>query len=527
VRRRGTLSRKPAKPQLRKPTRPKRSNAPTAAHQGSSSVVGLQEQLDARTRQLNEAIEREQATAEVLRVISSSPGELAPVFEAMLANAVRVCGARLGNLLSYDGAAFRVVAQHGAPQEYLKARQREPVIRPRPGASLDRLVKTKQVIHIADMVAEKGSDSGMVVELAGARTFLNVPMLKDNELIGALGIYRQEVRPFTDKQIELVQNFAAQAVIAIENTQLLKELRESLQQQTATAAVLNVISRSPRHLQPVFDSIVATAAELCKADFAMIHRWEQGKFHLVAANKVEAEYVKWLAQNPPASDNGSISGRVVAAGATIHIPDILTDSEYTRTRSESLRRGQQRTMLGVPLMREGVAIGVIALHRTEVRPFTNKQIELVNTFADQAVIAIENVHLFEAEQQRTRELTESLEQQTATADLLGVISSSPGDIQPVFAAMLENAVRICDAKFGVVYRCEGDTMRFVAMHNVPPALAQRPLPGRRTADSYVASLMVIPSSSSNSSGLCRSSRDEARPWGASCSKASWFISRTR
>jgi GAF domain-containing protein len=215
-----------------------------------------------------------------------------------------------------------------------------------------------------------------------------------------------------------------------------RELAEAREQQTATSEVLKVISRSPNRLQPVLDSIVATAADLCHADFAMIHTLEHGRFRLVAANKVQANYIKWLAQNPPAADRGSISGRVVAERATIHIPDVLADPEYTR--SESQKLGQQRSMLGVPLMREGVPIGVIALHRTEVRPFTDRQIELVTTFADQAVIAIENVRLF-------NETREALEQQTATSEVLQVISSSPGELEPVFQAMLANATRLCEA----------------------------------------------------------------------------------
>ena len=261
--------------------------------------------------------------------------------------------------------------------------------------------------------------------------------------------------------------------------ELERKLAEALEQQAATSEVLNVISRSPTQLQPVLDSIVATAADLCQADFAMIHTLEHGRFRLVAANKVEADYVKWLARNPPSLDRGSASGRVVAKRATVHIPDILADPEYTRSeqRRESLKRGGQRTMLGVPLMREGVPIGVIALHRTEVRPFTDKQIELVTTFASQAVIAIENVRLF-------NETKEALEQQTATAEVLSVISSSPGELDPVFQAILENATRLCGAKFGTLGLYDGDAFHYVALHNVPPGFAEvrlgervRPHPG--------------------------------------------------
>src|SRR5262249_11117397 len=292
----------------------------------------------------------------------------------------------------------------------------------------------------------------------------------EQEFVGVIAIYRKEVRPFIDKQIELVTNFAAQAVIAIENTRLLNELRESLQQQTATADVLKVISRSTFDLQPVFDAIVATASKLCEAEYALVFRLQDGMYHLAAANNAEAAFVKYASEHPIPPGRGSLVGRTAIERKTVHLPDCLADPEYTNLDYQQI--GKHRTMLGVPLLRDGVPVGVIGLLRNIVKPFTDKQIELVTTFADQAVIAIENVRLFDEVQARTRDLSEALEQQTATSEVLQVISSSPGQLAPVFQAMLENATRICEAKFGTLYLCEGDAFRLAAMHNPPPAFAE-------------------------------------------------------
>ena len=313
-------------------------------------------------------------------------------------------------------------------------------------------------------------------------------MLREDGLIGSFTLYRQEVRPFTDKQIALVTSFAAQAVIAIENARLLNELRqrtddltEALEQQTATSDVLNVISRSSFRLQPVLDTIVQTSSRLCDAEFALIFQLKDERYHLAAANNATAGFVQHAANNPIAPGHGSLTGRTALERQTIHLPDCLADPKYNYF--DYQRSGQYRTMLGVPLLRDGTAIGVIVLMKTVVKPFTPKQIELVTTFADQAVIAIENVRLFEAEQQRTQELTESLEQQTATSEVLQVISNSPADLEPVFATMLEKAVRICGAKFGSLYLHEKSRLRLVAGHDVSEffeaqrAAAFEPAPG--------------------------------------------------
>ena len=372
-------------------------------------------------RERDEALEREKATTEVLRVISSSPGALEPVFEAMLENAARICEAKFGVLFRFDGEKYEFAADIGTPPplaEFL--RQRGPFI-PTPKTQLHHVMRTKQVSHTADYAAEAAL--APPVRLGGARSTVDVPMLKDGMLMGAISIYRQEVRPFTNKQIALLQNFANQAVIAIENAGLLNELRqrtddltEALEQQAATSEVLNVISRSKFDLQPILQSVVDTAARLCRADTAVIFKLDQGIYRFAAGYCVDPQYMEIERATPITPGSGTVVGRAAMRREAVQIVDAMEDPLYEKKADAEI--AQVRSMIGVPLMREGEPIGVIALARQRVEAFGDREIELVSTFADQAAIAIENVRLFESVEARTRELAKSLEDLRAAQDRL-------------------------------------------------------------------------------------------------------------
>src|ERR1700730_11990219 len=403
VRRRCAMSRKPAKTQHSSTKKPKRNNAPTAAPRTSSTLADLQEQVSSLTRELAEAREQQTATSNVLQVISSSPGELEPVFQAMLENAVRICEAKFGILFRHDGQAFELAAEFDTPPEFAEFQRRRGPFQPIPGGHLDRILRTKQVSHTDDNAAD--AIVGVSASLGGARSAVGVPMIKDDVVIGVIFIYRQEVRPFTNKQIELLQNFAAQAVIAIENARLVNELRESLQQQTATADVLKVISRSTFDLKSVLQTLVESAGRLCGGDYATITPQKDGVLFFAEAYGYSSEFIEYVKAMPVGRGRGTATGRALLEGQVIHIADVLADPDYTWAEAQSL--GGYRTVLGVPMLREGIPVGVLTLTRSEVRPFTEKQIELASTFADQAAIAIENVRLFEEIQDKNRQLAEA------------------------------------------------------------------------------------------------------------------------
>jgi GAF domain-containing protein len=443
-------------------------------------------EVQAKTHDLEEALTYQTGSANILKVIASSPTDVGPVLTAIVESASVICEAEEAHVALKDGDELVFQVQRGST----------PVVWKRRPANrrwvTGRAVVDRKPVHVHDLLSPEGEEFPDGLELAlrdGTRTMLSVPLLREGECIGVIALRRMEVRPFSEKQIELLQTFADQAVIAIENARLFNEVQaktrdveEALRYQTGSANILNVIASSPTDVQPVLKAIVESACELCEAHDAVVLLKDGNDLCFSAHNgPIPINTDRWPI------GRGWASGRAVVDRKTVHVHDIYAEDDFTDGRELSRRAGSTavRSILAAPLLREGESIGAILLRRQEVRPFNDKQIAMLQTFADQAVIAISNVELFEEVQARTRDLQESLQQQTATSEVLKVISSSPGDLKPVFSSMLENAVNICDAKFGNLFLADGDTARWEAGVGTPPKLAEfftqstwfRPTPG--------------------------------------------------
>jgi GAF domain-containing protein len=426
--------------------------------------VRLFDEVQARTKELTESLEQQTATSEVLGVISRSTTELQPVLDAIVSTAARLCGAEYAVVLRYDGEVLRLVAAKGSTPEQTKFVLEHPLPLTR-GTITGRAALERSAVQVADVLADPEFDQLDAQRLGKQRTALGVPLLrKGGGLLGVISLMRREVKPFTDKQIDLVTTFADQAVIAIENVRLFdevqartKELTESLQQQTATADVLKVISRSAFELQPVLDVLVETAAALCDADHAYVFRRNGEVYGLAASHGFSQDYVDYLASQRIPVGRNTLVGRTALTAGIVHIPDAATDPEYTW--HESQRRGGFHTMLGVPLLRDGVPIGVVALTRCAISPFTQKQIDLVNTFADQAVIAIENVRLFDEVQARTKELTRSVEELRALGEVTQAVNSTL-ELQKVLDTIVAKAVQLSGTDAGAIYVFSNQRQKF-------------------------------------------------------------------
>ncbi|HEY7141532.1 MAG TPA: GAF domain-containing protein, partial [Methylomirabilota bacterium] len=431
--------------------------------------VRLFKELEARNRDLTETLEQQTATSEILRVISSSPTDVQPVFRAIVESAIRLCAARFGAVFRFDGELVHLVAHQNLTAENVQVLERLYPMRPSRGQGSGRAILSGAAVQIEDALADPEYRQD-VATAAGWRSMLVVPMLREGNVVGTINVHRAQAGAFPERQVDLLKTFADQAVIAIENVRLFKELEarnhdltDALEQQTATSEILRVISSSPTDIQPVLDAVTENAARLCDVPDAAIFQVDGDRLRLVA-NRGPIPHFSLGDTRPIARD--WVSGRAVSDATTIHVADLsASENDFPQGAAYAKQMGH-RTTLATPLLREGAAIGVILIRRLEVRPFATREIEILKTFADQAVIAIENVRLFKELEAKNRDLTETLEQQTATSEILRVISSSPTDVQPVFDTIAANALRLCDGLWSAVTRFDGELIHLVSHHNV-------------------------------------------------------------
>jgi signal transduction histidine kinase len=466
---------------------------------GVISLVFVVQLIRWMQRELTDALEQRTATAEILRVISLSPTDAQPAFETIVKNAVALSGSLFANVFRFDGELLHFVASHNVGPSYVDLLQSKYPLRPDASQVSGRVILTKSIVRLDNVLADPDYDQRFPAAM-GWRRMLGVPMLRDGNPIGVIVVGWADPGPVPSAQEELLKTFADQAVIAIENARLFDEvqartheLSEALQQQTATADVLKVISRSAFDLQIVLNTLTESAARLCDANMAGVTRPDaEGRFYY-ATNYNLVRPDDWLNLVSPlrfGPERGSVVGRVLATGEVVQIDDVLADPEYTYF--AQAKSGGFRTFLGIPLLREGNPIGVLVLGRTEVSPFTRNQIELLKTFADQAVIAIENARLFDEVQARTRELSDALDLQTTTTDVLKVISRSAFDLQAVLDTLAEAAARLCEADAGAIARQKGEAYYQVAHFGAPPAYDDfiRGLPLRAGRGSVVGRVLL-------------------------------------
>src|SRR5262245_13951358 len=438
------------------------------------SYAQLRAENEALMHSLGAASEQQTATAEILRVISSSPTDVQPVFDAIVRRAVRLCDGLYGFVGRFDGEQIHIAAHHNYTPDALRVMQAMYPMRPSRQQMSGRVILSRSVIQIEDLL-EDPEYAQHLARAGGWRASLGVPLLREGNAIGMIAVMRGQPGPFSETQVELLKTFANQAVIAIENVRLFNETKEALEQQTATSEILRVISRSPTDLQPVFDAMLESAVRLLGGFGGAILRYDEGLIHFAAVRggRPQSGAEDWFRSIFPLQlDPATPVGRAILERRIIQVSDTEdTASEITR---EVARQFQFRAVVSVPMLRKDAAIGVISVTRAAPGKFSDPQIVLLKTFADQAVIAIENVRLFKELQTKNQDLSTSLDQQTGTSEILRVISSSPTDIQPVFDAVAESAARLCEAFDAAIFRREGESLCLAAHHG--PIAIQTTLP---------------------------------------------------